>query len=205
MPEGDPAPMDEPKATLQRYLQLAREALLWKLDGLGEYDQRRPLTPTATNLLGLVKHVASVEAGYLGDSFGRPSRESFPWFEDDAEPNDDMWATAAESSEEITALYRRVWAHSDATVEALPLDAVGAVPWWPEDRREVTLHRILVHVIAETNRHAGHADIVRELIDGQAGLRRDVDNLPPVDAAWWPAYHERVEQAARAVAGPARD
>ena len=54
---------------------------------LGEYDRRRPLTPTGTNLLGLVKHVASVEAGYLGDVFGRPSPESLPWFDDGAEPS----------------------------------------------------------------------------------------------------------------------
>ena len=192
--------MSDPKADLQRYLQLAREALLWKLDGLGEYDLRRPLTPTGTNLLGLVKHVASVEAGYLGDTFGRPSPESLPWFEDDAEPNADMWATADETVDEITALYHRVWAHSDATVEQLPLDAKGTVPWWPEERRVVTLHRILVHVIAETDRHAGHADIVRELIDGSAGLRRDVDNMAPGDAAWWRAYRDRVEQAAREAA-----
>src|SRR4051794_12230538 len=159
----------DPKADLHRYLQAAREALLWKLEGLGEYDRRRPLTPTGTNLLGLVKHVASVEAGYLGDTFGRPSPESLPWFDDDAEPNADLWATADEPAEDITALYRRVGAPSDATVEALPLDAPGVVPWWREGRREVTLHRILVHVIAETHRHAGHADIVRELVDGSAG------------------------------------
>jgi len=192
--------VSDPKADLQHYLRQAREALLWKLDGLGEYDLRRPLTPTGTNLLGLVKHVASVEAGYLGDTFGRPSPESLPWFEDDAEPNADMWATADETVDEITALYRRVWAHSDATVEQLPLDAKGTVPWWPEERREVTLHRIVVHVIAETDRHAGHADIVRELIDGSAGLRRDVDNMAPGDGAWWRAYRDRVEQAAREAA-----
>jgi uncharacterized damage-inducible protein DinB len=189
--------MTDAKADLQHYLQQAREALLWKLDGLGEYDLRRPLTPTGTNLLGLVKHVASVEAGYLGDVFGRPSPESFPWFDEGAEPNADMWATPDETVDGITDLYRRVWAHSDATVEQLPLDAAGTVPWWSEGRREVTLHRILVHVIAETGRHAGHADIVRELIDGSAGLRRDVDNMAPGDQSWWRAYYDRVERAAR--------
>jgi len=84
----------DPKADLHRYLQDAREALLWKLDGLSEYDIRRPLVPTGTNLLGLVKHVASVEFGYFGDCFGRPFDEPMPWLEDDAEPNADMWATA---------------------------------------------------------------------------------------------------------------
>ena len=187
----------DPKADLHRYLQMAREALVWKLDGLSEYDIRRPMVPTGTNLLGLVKHVASVEAGYLGDTFGRPSDESLPWLADDAEPNDDMWATEDESREQIVGLYRRVWAHSDATIDSLALDAAGRVPWWPEDRSTVTLHRILVHMIAETNRHAGHADIVRELIDGAAGLRDDNDNMAPGDATWWEDYRERLDQVAQ--------
>ncbi len=187
----------DPKADLQRYLQAAREALLWKLEGLSEYDIRRPLTPTGTNLLGLVKHVASVELGYFGDTFGRPSGEPLPWFKEDAEPNADMWAAASESREQIVGLYHRAWAHSDATIAALALDAIGKVPWWPEDRGEVTLHRILVHMIAETDRHAGHADIVRELIDGAAGLRNGNDNMPPVGQAWWENYRSRLEHAAR--------
>jgi uncharacterized damage-inducible protein DinB len=161
----------DPKTDLHRYLQDAREALLWKLDGLTEYNIRRPMVPTGTNLLGLIKHVASVELGYFGDTFGRPSGERLPWLEDDAEPNADMWATAEESREQITGLYRRAWAHSDATIGTLALDDIGHVPWWPESRSEVTLHKILVHMIAETDRHAGQADIVRELIDGAAGLQ----------------------------------
>jgi uncharacterized damage-inducible protein DinB len=187
----------DPKADLQRYLQTARDVLLWKMDGLPEYDIRRPLTPTGTNLLGIVKHVASVELEYFGGVFGRPSDEKLPWFEEGAEPNADMWATADESREQITGLYRRVWAHSDATIAALPLDAPGSVPWWPPERRDVTLHRILVHMIAETNRHAGHADIVRELIDGAVGHRADADNMPPVDQAWWQDYESRLERAAQ--------
>ncbi len=87
----------DPKADLRRYLQLAREAVLWKLDGLSEYDVRRPMVPTGTNLLGLVKHLASIELLYFGAVFGRPTDEPLPWFEDDAEPNADMWATAEES------------------------------------------------------------------------------------------------------------
>jgi uncharacterized damage-inducible protein DinB len=187
----------EPKADLHRYLQAARDAVLWKLDGLSEYDIRRPLTPTGTNLLGLMKHLASVELGYFGDTFGRPSAERLPWFEDGAEPNADMWATADESRDAIVSLYRRAWAHADATIDTLPLDAVGHVPWWPEERREVTLHRILVHMIAETHRHAGHADIVRELIDGKVGLRAGNDNVAPGDVKWWESYRSRLERAAR--------
>jgi uncharacterized damage-inducible protein DinB len=185
------------KTHLHHYLQTARDALLWKLNGLSEYDLRRPLVPTGTNLLGLVKHVAGTEAGYLGDVFGRPYPESLPWMSEEAAPNDDMWATADESPEQIIGLYRRVWAHSDATLATLPLDAKGVVPWWAPERREVTLHQIALHVIAEEHRHAGHADLVRELIDGAAGLRAANDNLPPADRDWWVAYRENLERVAR--------
>jgi uncharacterized damage-inducible protein DinB len=187
----------DPKADLHHYLQAAREALLWKLDGLSEYDIRRPLTPTGTNLLGLIKHVASVELGYFGLTFARPFEEPLPWFADDAEPNADMWATADESREQIIGLYHRAWAHSDETIDTLALDAIGHVPHWPDHRSEVTLHRILVHVIAETDRHAGHADIVRELIDGAAGWREDNDNMAPGDQAWWANYRSRLERVAQ--------
>jgi uncharacterized damage-inducible protein DinB len=187
----------DPKADLLRYLQAAREALLWKLEGLSDYDVRRPLVPTGTNLLGLVKHVASVEAGYLGETFGRPFDEPLPWLDEDADPNADLWATAEEPRDQIIGLYHRVWAHSDATIDALALNAIGQVPWWPADRNEVTLHRILVHMTSETNRHAGHADIVRELIDGAAGLRDGNDNMPTVDQGWWDSYHSRLETVAQ--------
>ncbi|MCM6762228.1 DinB family protein [Rathayibacter sp. ZW T2_19] len=186
--------MIDEKQTLLLYLQEGRDALLTKLEGVSEYDARRPLVATGTNLLGLVKHVAGTEAGYLGLVFGRPFPEPLPWMEEDSEPNADMWATAEESREAVVALYRRVQAHSDATVAALPLDAPGVVPWWTN--RDVTLHRILVHISVETHRHAGHADIVRELIDGRVGLRREGDNLPEGDAAWWEAYRARLESVA---------
>ncbi|MET1042820.1 MAG: DinB family protein [Microbacteriaceae bacterium] len=189
------------KAHLHRYLVAGREALLWKLDGLSEYDIRRPLVPTGTNLLGLIKHVAGVEAGYLGDVFGRPFDESLPWMDDDAEANTDMWATADESKEWIVDVYRRVAAHGDATIEALPLDAPGLVPWWAEERRAVTLGQIIIHLIAETHRHAGHADIVRELIDGATGMRQGNENMPPGDQMWWQEYRERLEHTAQEVGG----
>lgn len=190
-------PGSDAKADLHRYLQTARDALLWKMDGLSEHEIRLPMVPTGTNLLGLVKHVASVEAGYLGDTFARPFDEPLPWLDDDAEPNADMWATADESSDQILGLYHRVWAHSDATIDTLALDAMGHVPWWPDERSAVTLHVILVHMIAETNRHAGHADIVRELVDGAVGLRDGNDNMAPGDAAWWESYHSRLQQVAQ--------
>ena len=184
------------KADLHRYLQGAREVLLWKLDGLSEYDIRRPLTPTGTNLLGIVKHVAGVELEYFGPVFGRPHGVALPWFAGDADANADMWATPDESRADLIGLYRRSWQHADETIDMLPLDTPGRVPWWG-DNGSVTLHRILVHMIAETQRHAGHADIVRELIDGKAGCLADNDNLPPGDEAWWRDYRDQVEEAAR--------
>ncbi len=187
----------KPKADLQRYLQAAREALLWKLDGLSEYDVRRPLTPTGTNLLGLVKHLAGVELGYFGDTFARPFDKPLPWLADDAETDADMWATADETREQIVELYRQAWKHSDATIAALALDATGHVPWWPEERREVTLHQVLVHVVAETHRHAGHADIVREVIDGAVGVREGNDKMASGDQSRWENHRRRLERVAQ--------
>ncbi|MDP5183358.1 DinB family protein [Blastococcus sp. BMG 814] len=189
------------KTSLRHALQTGREALLWKLEGLTGYDVRRPMTPTGTNLLGLVKHLSYVEMGYFGPTFGRPVPEVEPWLADDLEPNADMWATAGESRDDVLALYRRAWAVTDATVAELPLDAPGEVSWWHPDRRAVTLHQVLVHVVAETHRHAGHADVVREMVDGAAGLRSGGGNLPEVDAAWWSGYRDRLEQVARDAAG----
>jgi uncharacterized damage-inducible protein DinB len=188
----------DPKADLRRYLQQARDVLLWKLDGLSDYDIRRPLVPTGTSLLGLVKHLANVEFVYFGATFGRPSADKLPWSPDD--PVSDMYAVAGESRAHITGLYKKARAHSDATIEALPLDAPGRVPHWRGERSEVTLHRIMVHVIAESHRHAGHADIVRELIDGAAGLQENNDNLPPAGQVWWQDHRNRVERAAREAA-----
>jgi hypothetical protein len=118
-----------PKADLHGYLQGARDAVLRKLDGLDEYDVRRPLVATGTNLLGLVKHLATVEWGHFGAAFGRPFQESLPWVNDAAEPNADMWATDDQPREYVVGLYRRIAAHSDVVIDALPLDTVGHVPW----------------------------------------------------------------------------
>lgn len=193
----------DPKRSIHRYLDKQRAALLAKLDGVGERDVRWPITQTGTNLLGLVKHVASIELGYFGEVFDRPSNEPLPWYDDGAETNADMWATADESREDIVALYERAAVHADATIEALALDAPGRVPWWPAERQQVTLHQIMVHVTVEIARHAGHADIIRELIDGAAG---DNDgNLPDQTAQEWATYRLRLEEAATEAARRAED
>ncbi|MBN9105108.1 MAG: DinB family protein [Propionibacteriaceae bacterium] len=189
------------KGEVHHYLARAREALLWKLDGLGEYDLRRPLVPTGTNLLGLVKHLACCEVGYFGDSFGRPL-DGFPgwWEEDEDDPNADLYATAEESSAEIIGWYRKACEHADRTIAELDADAIGTVAWWPEGHNQVSLHLIEAHMLAETSRHLGQADIVRELIDGAVGLRPGVSNVPRRDEAWWRTYHDKVEHLAREAA-----
>ncbi len=184
------------KAILKSYLQEGRDTLLWKLEGLSDYDLRRPLVPTGTNLLGLVKHLGAMDGEYFGVVFGRPFPGGFPSLADDALPNADLWATVDETSANLIDLYRRVWEHSDATIDALDLDAPGLVPWWTEKSKNTTLGRILVHVIAETQRHLGHADIVRELIDGEAGTRADNSNLADGDKDWWIDYRNEVEATA---------
>lgn len=159
--------MTDEKAMLRSYLDAGREAVRWKAEGLAEHDLRRPMTSTGTNVLGVIKHLATMELGYFGEVFGRPSGIPTPWMEPDAEFDADLWATADESSAWVLDLYDRACAHADSTIDALALDSPGSVPWWPSG--EVTLHRILVHMAYETARHAGHADIVREMLDGLAG------------------------------------
>jgi hypothetical protein len=191
--------------------------MLWKLEGLGEYDVRRPLTPTGTNLLGLIKHLTITEAWYFGDVFGRPFPEPLPWRDDDADERADdaklaalfdyklqladMWATEDESRVEIVDRYRRMWAHSDATIAALDIDATGHVPWWP--RPDVKLFNIMVHVLNETNRHAGHADILREQLDGAVGTDAGSTALHGRDTSFWENHRAKIERSARA-ADPAQ-
>ncbi len=152
------------KEYLHGDLRWIREALVSKLDGLSEYDSRRPLTSTGTNLLGLLKHSATWEARYFGEVFGRPFLEPLPRWDDEAARGNDLWVTENETREQIIGFYRRVWEHADATIDTLAIDAPGHVPWWP--RPEVKLLNILVHILMETNRHAGHADV-----HGQSSVR----------------------------------
>lgn len=185
------------KEVLHEALTFARDSLICKTEGLSEYDVRRPLTDTGTNLLGLVKHVSIWEATYLGTVFGRPFPSDLPWWNDEAPAGTDLWVNENESRQEILDAHHHVVAHADATIDALDLATQGHVPWWPMP--DVTLHAILVHLVAETNRHAGHANILRELIDGSAGEGPDDDVRRRHDPTWWSDRHQRIELAARTV------
>lgn len=189
-------PATDPKADLSLYLQLARDALLWKLTGLSEYDVRRPLTTTGTNLLGLVKHATAVELGYLCATFGRSTSRPLPWGDTDAEPGSDHWATSDESREQIIDQYRQAWTEAESTIDNVSLDTIGRVPWWPADDNEVTLHHALVRVIADTHRHAGHADILREQLDGSVGMNEDNLSTTLLDTADRDQQRARLERIA---------
>lgn len=184
------------KDNLHGRLRRDRKALLWKLDGLSEYDARRPLTATGTNLLGLVKHVATVEARYFGEVFDRPSPEPLCRWQDS--DGSDLWATEDETREQIIGFYRRTWEHSDATINELPLDAPGHVPWWPEPYPNTNLFAIMVHVLGESIRHAGHADILREGLDGRTGVRAEHEKQ--IDEEARAAHRAKITQAARSAA-----
>lgn len=192
--------MSDVKAEMHRHLRESRECLLSNLDGLGEYDLRRPMTPTGTNLLGLVKHLAGLEYLYLGECFDRPAPETLPWIADGSIwEGADMWATASETSEYVTGLYRRACVHADRTIDELSLAAPGRVAHWPQERRDTTLGALLARMVAETAQHAGHADIVREMIDGRGGADHDM-----LGAQEWKRYVARIQAAADTFASAGR-
>lgn len=155
------------KDTLRTSLDRHRDAVLWKLEGLDHEQLCRPMTPSGTSLLGLVKHLAAVEYGWFCETFGRPA-ELLPSIRLDEDPESDMRVSEQESTADIVDYYRRARAAADAVITELDVEATGTA-WFGET---VSLRWVLVHMVEETARHAGHLDIVRELIDGATGDHR---------------------------------
>ncbi len=184
------------KDMLVRSLQTLRDAALWKLEDVSEYDVRRPLVQSGSNLLGIVKHLAWCELGYFTQTFGREMPVPDLWSQEGVDPHDDLWVPAEESRQDVIDFYRLAQAEAARTFEEHDLDSEGRVPWWPEERATVTLHQILVHMSIETARHVGQIDILRESLDGAIGMRPQAMNLPD-DGYDWPAYVAKVEAAAR--------
>ena len=153
------------KESLHASLDRHRDAVLWKLEGLGDDDLRRAMTPSGTNLLGLVKHLAAVEYNWFCETFGRET-EPLPFDEDD--PDADLRVRPDESTEDMLAFYARARAAADKAIEEVGLEQTGTA-WFGD---AVTMRWVLIHMIEETARHAGHVDILRELIDGMAGDHR---------------------------------
>jgi uncharacterized damage-inducible protein DinB len=150
------------KESLQASLDRHRDVILWKLEGLSDEALRRPMTPSGTNLLGLVKHLAAVEYGWFVLTFGREA-EPLPFADDD--PDADLRVGPDETTEDILAFHRRARAAADRVVAEVDLDDTGRA-WFGD---AVSMRWVLIHMIEENARHAGHVDIVRELIDGTVG------------------------------------
>ena len=154
------------KESLRVALDRQRDVVRWKVEGVSEEDLRRPMVPSGTSLIGLVKHLASVEYGWFCSTFGRPSEE-LPF--DDDDPDADLRPTPDETGDQIKAFYDRPCAAADDVIDELDLEDTGT-SW---HGTTVTMRWVLIHMIEETARHAGHLDIIRELLDGQTG------DLPP--------------------------
>lgn len=148
------------------FLQFARESVVKKLDDVSDDDVRRELVPSGTNLLGLIRHLAMSERYWFhhhvaGEELTHPRDHTF--FSMEVEPG--------RTPAEVVADYRAAAAHSDAIVTAIgDPDALTAAPVRVEggsERRR--LRWVLAHMTSETARHAGHADILREQLDGVTG------------------------------------
>lgn len=150
------------KEILRQSLDRHRDAVLWKLEGLDDEQLRRPMTPSGTNLLGLVKHLAAVEYEWFCRTFQRPT-EPLPF--DPEDPDADLRVRPDETTAGILDFYRRARQAADQVIEEMPLQQTGTA-WFGE---QVSLGWVLVHMVEETARHAGHVDIARELLDGATG------------------------------------
>ena len=166
MQRADP-PNDGPdKEMLGAYLDYHRATLLMKIDGVSDEDLRRPMVPSGTNLLGMVKHLAWVERGWFQECFAGDEIPTPPWTDED--PDADFRIEPHESTQQIIDMYREACERSRAiTEDATSLDQPAKNP--SPRRRGIKLRWILMHMIEETARHNGHADILREMIDGSTG------------------------------------
>ena len=153
------------KESLHVALDRHRDVVLWKVSGVSDEDLRRPLTPSGTNPLGLVKHLAWCEWGWFCETFDRPF-EPFPYPDD---PDADLRVEPNETTEDILRRYAKARADADAVIASLDVEDTGV----SAHDTTVTLRWVLIHMIEETARHTGHLDILRELIDGQTGDHPD--------------------------------
>lgn len=145
--------------TALAFLAFARECVLKKTEGLTEDQLRRVLVPTGTNLLGLVQHLTDAELYWFGHHVaGRPEYEEVSFA---------MEVPADVPAEQVLAAYREAIAASDAAITSSPdLSRPVAVPVRGD---LLSVRWVLAHMTSETVRHAGHADILREQIDGATG------------------------------------
>lgn len=162
----DPPEAASEKEMVAAFLDYHRATLLWKVDGLTDADLRRVMTPSGLTLLGMVKHLAYVERWWFQAVFAGEV-VSFPWT--DADPDADWRVESDETVAAILDLYRTEVARSRTITNAANLDDLARRPQtWPVGGAQ-TLRWIMLHMIEETARHNGHADLMREAIDGATG------------------------------------
>lgn len=147
---------------LAAYMDYHRERLLWKIDGVSDADLRRSMVSSGTTLLGIVKHLAYVERWWFQKVF-LDADVTFPWTDED--PDADFRIEPNDTTAAIVELYKAECRKNRAIVADHSLEELAKF----EPRSEHSLRRILVHMIEETAHHNGHADIMREQIDGATG------------------------------------
>ncbi|MHA6763375.1 DinB family protein [Streptacidiphilus sp. PAMC 29251] len=154
------------KESLYTALDRHRDILVWKLEGLDDAQLRKPLVPSGTTMLGLLKHMAAVEYGWFCQPFGRETEPKVVDLEErfDADPEVEWRVEPDESTADILAFYARARAAADLVIEATDLETTGV-----SGGRTVSMRWVLIHMVEEVARHAGHLDILRELTDGAAG------------------------------------
>jgi uncharacterized damage-inducible protein DinB len=150
--------------TLGRYLDAYRQVLPWKLEGVGDEAARRAGVPSGTSLAGLLKHLAYVERYWFQRVIaGRDV--PVPWHDEGPDTVDDWHVGPDEQLADVVALYEREVAES-RRIQAELTDPEATVE---VEGEPVSVRRILIHMVEEVARHAGHADILREQIDGATG------------------------------------
>jgi uncharacterized damage-inducible protein DinB len=159
------------RETLTSMLDFYRDTAVWKCSGMSDEDLRKVIVPSGWSVLGMVQHLAYVEQWWFQELFkGVPEKElpPVPWTDDD--PDADFRVQPDQTTESVLDFYKECCERSREITKDASLDDITAA--WPEDRppeRRPNLRWILVHLIEETARHAGHMDVARELIDGSTG------------------------------------
>jgi hypothetical protein len=162
---GEAAAIADERTTLDVFLDYYREAVKAKVRGVSEEDARRELVPSATTLAGLIKHLCRVEVSWFQHRLAQIPSGDLPVLRWIDEPDGDFRVAPNETVETLIAQYDEQCALSRQTAAKYQLTDVVPHPYLGE----VSLRWIYVHMIEETARHAGHADILREQIDGTTG------------------------------------
>jgi uncharacterized damage-inducible protein DinB len=173
MPHGPDTRVDPPRQvgeqqTLESFLDYYRDTILWKVSGMSNEELRKAIVPSGWSCLGMVKHLAYVERNWFRVRFAGERDLPVPWTDED--PDADFRIEPEETTDQILQFYRNEFERSRSIAASASLDDLAAE--WPADRppeKRPNLRWIYVHMIEETARHAGHLDVVRELIDGTTG------------------------------------